>query len=69
MRRDKRGRPVCWCGGYHFPHRRGGGACEHSRTCNVHRAFRTKDPEVILDALIEHALAHPGRPYEGPPPF
>jgi hypothetical protein len=35
-RRDKRGRIVCNCGGYWFPHRKGGGACDHSKTCYEH---------------------------------
>lgn len=38
----------CGCGGYHFPHRRGGGACFHSPTCNYHRAKRDGDPDAIF---------------------
>lgn len=39
-RRDKRGRLVCTCGGYWFPHRKGGGACDYSKTRDMHIALR-----------------------------
>lgn len=51
MHHDKRGRLVCACSGYWFPHRKGGGACEHSRTCNLHRARRTGDIGAVAEAL------------------
>lgn len=69
MHRDKRGRITCWCGGYWFIHRKGGGACEHSKTRDIHLAKRLKDPELMLDALIAYAFDNPGRPYHGSCPF
>ena len=30
----------CDCGGYWFPHRRGGGACDYSRRRDYHLALR-----------------------------
>jgi hypothetical protein len=30
----------CGCGGYHFPHRRGGGACVHSIRADYYVALR-----------------------------
>lgn len=30
----------CVCGGYHFPHRRGGGACRHGPRGNYYEALR-----------------------------
>lgn len=30
----------CWCGGYWFPHRKGGGACHHSPRCDYYLALR-----------------------------
>lgn len=60
---------MCWCTGYWFPHRRGGGACEHSPTRDIHLALRLKDDELILEALIAYAFASPGKPYTGPCPF
>lgn len=40
VRRDKRGRSVCGCMGYAFPHRKGGGACEHSPRADYYAALR-----------------------------
>ncbi len=48
----------CECGGYHFPHRRGGGACAHSKTCRLHWAIRGGDPDDIANAKVEHAMAN-----------
>jgi hypothetical protein len=62
---DRYGRRVCSCYGYHFPHRKGGGACEHSKTCEIHLARRTKDPVLILDALVNYAFDNPGKTYVG----
>jgi hypothetical protein len=60
----------CWCGGYWFPHRIGGGACEHSKTCDIHRAIRTGDEEIILDARLAYILKYPGKATVGAPcPF
>lgn len=56
---DKRGRLVCSCTGYWFPHRKGGGACEHSRTRDICMARRHGDAEALMDALIEFDLNHP----------
>lgn len=30
----------CGCGGYHFPHRKGSGACEHSPGADYYAAIR-----------------------------
>lgn len=48
----------CMCEGYHFPHRRAGGACNHSRTQVYHLLIRAG--ETPLDAFIEAALVSPG---------
>ena len=56
VQKDKRGRLVCQCGGYWFPHRKGGGACEHSKTCDIHRAKRQDDPTVLLDAILDYEI-------------
>ena len=68
-RKDKRGRLVCTCGGYIFPHRKGGGACEHSYTSVYHRARR--DGLDHLDALAEWAWDTPPKPASSaqPVPF
>lgn len=48
-RRWQRNRRLkCGCMGYHFPHRRGGGACDHSPTADYHRAKRDGDPDAIF---------------------
>lgn len=33
-------REKCCCSGYHFPHRRGGGACNHSPRADYYIALR-----------------------------
>lgn len=33
-------RQKCNCGGYWFPHRKGGGACDHSPRADFYRALR-----------------------------
>ena len=33
-------RRKCVCGGYHFPHRKGGGACEHGLRRDYYLAIR-----------------------------
>lgn len=33
-------REKCQCGGYWFPHRKGGGACEHSRNRHYYEMLR-----------------------------
>lgn len=43
---------VCLCGGYHFPHRRGGGACEHSPTRDFHLAIRAGEHERAAAELL-----------------
>jgi hypothetical protein len=51
----------CSCTGYHFPHRKGGGACDFSKTCGVHRSRRDGDKIGEIDAHIDLVLAghHP----------
>lgn len=48
----------CECGGYHFPHRRAGGACAHSKTLVYHLARRQGLSDA--DARIELQLASAG---------
>jgi hypothetical protein len=48
----------CICGGYHFPHRRGGGACVDSKTRAIHMAIRGGDPDEIAEARLEYAMQH-----------
>jgi hypothetical protein len=40
----------CECGGYWFPHRRGGGACDHSATRDIHLASRSRDQDAFINA-------------------
>ncbi len=47
MNTDKYGRPVCGCGGYHFPHRKGSGACHSSPRAEYYAAVRANDPEAL----------------------
>lgn len=69
MAKDKRGRVMCSCTGYWFPHRKGGGACEFSPTRNIHLARRRGDPGDMLEALADHAWDNPGTPSSGDCPF
>jgi len=56
-RLDKRGRPVCDCGGYKFPHRKGSGACYFSLYCDQHHALRAgASPEEALALLSAAAI-------------
>jgi hypothetical protein len=57
----------CDCHGYWFPHRRGGGACEASRTREYHWARRRGESH--QDAMIEQLWHNPGKPVTGEPPF
>jgi hypothetical protein len=66
---DKRGRLVCWCTGYWFQHRHGGGACEHSKTRDLHMAIRYKNAEALADAKIALALDRPANVLGGECPF
>lgn len=45
----------CCCTGYHFPHRRGGGACEHSPRADYYRAKRAGLSESEAQALLSAA--------------
>lgn len=51
---DKRGQIVCGCGGYHFPHRKTGGACEYGPPSRVdfYRAVRQDVPPSEAMALL-----------------
>jgi len=70
MSLDRWRRPKpCWCTGYWFPHRTGGGACEHSKTREIHLAIRVKDDEALLDALVAYHWDHPGKASTLPCPF
>lgn len=71
MKRWERPRP-CSCTGYWFPHRKGGGACEHSTSRRWHLALRNKvqDPEELLEAYIEMIWSCRARPVKSDvPPF
>jgi len=48
-------RERCDCMGYWFPHRRGGGACEHSPRRNFYEALRAGLPE--SEAMGELSVA------------
>ena len=51
--RDKRGRLVCDCGGYSFPHRKFGGACYHGPRADYYAAIRDgADPDFAAANLI-----------------
>lgn len=63
----QRPRP-CWCTGYWFPHRTGGGACEHSATRDIHMAIRHGDVEALADARLAYAFTH-GKATNEPCPF
>lgn len=69
MQLDKRGRPVCWCTGYWFPHRKGGGACEHSKTRDIHLAIRLGTKALLIEALVAYGFDHLGTRHTGPCPF
>lgn len=65
-RRWKRNQRLkCECGGYHFPHRKGGGACYSSKTRDIHVAIRGGNLSEIADARLEHALLYPPKPKPG----
>lgn len=42
----------CLCGGYHFPHRRAGGACDHSPTRDIHLAKRSGEQADVDNAIL-----------------
>jgi len=58
----------CWCIGYWFPHRKCGGACEHSATREIHLAVRHHDSEALLSAQAAYAFDH-GKATHAPCPF
>lgn len=45
----------CWCGGYWFPHRKGGGACHHSPRSDYYLALRAGVPEREAMQLLSAA--------------
>ena len=45
----------CVCGGYHFPHRRGGGACDSSPRQAIYIALRGGNPAEVAQARFEYA--------------
>ena len=47
------------CHGYWFPHRKGGGACDHSKTRDIHLAIRSGDEEAIFNAKLDYAEKYP----------
>lgn len=64
-RRDKRGRLVCSCSGYWFPHRRTSGACDHSSRADYHRALRAGVPLTECMALLSAADLRRFYPFPG----
>lgn len=42
----------CDCGGYHFPHRRTGGACIHGARSEYYHALRAGVPKNDAEALL-----------------
>jgi hypothetical protein len=52
-RRDKRGRLVCDCGGYCFPHRKFGGACYNGPRADYYAALRAgiSDADAAADFI------------------
>lgn len=55
--KERTHRVPCRCGGYHYPHRLGGGACDHSPTRALHIAKRGGDKNEIFDAQFDLAAA------------
>lgn len=45
-------RERCDCSGYWFPHRRGGGACEHSPRREYYLALRARMTKADAEALL-----------------
>lgn len=50
----QRPRP-CWCGGYWFPHRKGGGACIHGPRSDYYHALRNGLEESEAMAMLSVA--------------
>lgn len=48
-------REKCQCGGYWFPHRKGGGACDHSSRADYYRALRAGLPLSECQQLLSAA--------------
>jgi hypothetical protein len=59
----------CTCSGYWFPHRKGGGACDHSKTRDIHLAIRYGNTEAYWEAFVSFAWEYPGKPGGAEPPF
>ena len=66
--RDKWGRLVCWCSMYWFPHRKGGGACEHSSRAHYYAATRAGLPEAECMEFLSAADLRRMFPMEIDPP-
>ncbi len=64
-RRDKRGRLVCWCSGYHFPHRKTSGACDHSSRADYYHAIRAGLSVAECMALLSAADLRRFFPFPG----
>lgn len=54
MKHWQRPKP-CWCGGYWFPHRKGGGACHHGTRSDYYLALRAGVPESEAMQLLSAA--------------
>lgn len=48
-------REKCDCGGYHFPHRRGSGACHYSSRADYYAAVRAGLPAEECQQLLSAA--------------
>lgn len=62
-------RSKCDCGGYWFPHRRGGGTCYTSPSRALLLAIRDQDQEAIMEAMVDRAFITRGRISPEPCPF
>lgn len=58
----------CHCGGYWFPHRKGSGACDHSKTRDYHRAARANASDAAVEFVSLFLSGHiPKQKHQGVP--
>lgn len=63
--RHRNTRLACRCMGYHFPHRRGGGACEHNSAADYWHALRSGVPQSDAMQLLSAADINRMFPLDG----
>jgi hypothetical protein len=72
MKKWQRPKP-CWCSGYWFPHRKGGGACDHNpneiKIIKLRAKQRNEHPDVTMNAIIDYIWDHKDGPRDGECPF